>query len=251
LRWRDITPDRQSLLNTGGEFGLVVKKRKGKSSMKKTGAFFDFDKTLLMVESAKPGLKYLYKRKEVSSAYLLLVIIANFFYKYHLFSDEKMANLLLRLYQGKCLSDFQAGAAQFYIDHIRPLLAPNILSRLNVHKEKGHSLILVSASVRYYLEEVVQDLGFDHLLCTDLEESPDGLLTGRAKGPVCIDLQKKIQSEQLAKEQGIDLEASYAYGNHHSDIPLLEIVGHPFAVEPTRPLKKTAIKNNWPILRFI
>ncbi len=219
--------------------------------MQTTGAFFDFDKTLLMVESAKPGLRYLYERKEISSGFLLRVFIANFFYKYHLYSDENMANLLLKLYQGKRLSDFQAGAAQFYMDYIRPLLSPNILSKLNEHKKKNHCLILVSASVRYYLEAVVADLGFDHLLCTDLEESQDGLLTGRAKGPVCIDQQKRIQAKQLAAEHGIDLTKSYAYGNHHSDIPLLKAVGHPCAVEPTWPLKKMAIKNNWPILNFV
>lgn len=219
--------------------------------MKTTGAFFDFDKTLLMVESAKPGLRYLYERKEISSGYLLRVFIANIFYKFHLYSDENMANLLLRLYQGKRLSDFQAGAAQFYMDYIQPLLSPNILSKLNEHKKKGHCLILVSASVRYYLEAVVADLGFDHLLCTDLEESQEGLLTGRSKGPVCIDQQKRIQAQQLAAEHGIDLKKSYAYGNHQSDIPLLEIVGHPHAVEPTWPLKKIAIKNNWPILNFV
>jgi HAD superfamily hydrolase (TIGR01490 family) len=219
--------------------------------MKTTGAFFDFDKTLLMVESAKPGLRYLYERKEISSGYLMRVFITNIFYKFHLYSDENMANLLLRLYQGKRLSDFQAGAAQFYKDYIRPLLSPNILSKLNEHKKKGHCLILVSASVRYYLEAVVSDLGFDHLLCTDLEESQEGLLTGKSKGPVCIDQQKRIQAQQLAEEHDIDLRNSYAYGNHHSDIPLLEIVGHPYAVEPTWPLKKIAIKNNWPILSFV
>lgn len=219
--------------------------------MKKTGAFFDFDKTLLMVESAKPGLRYLYERKEISSSYLLRVIIVNFFYKYHLYSDENMANLLLKLYRGKRLSDFQAGAPEFYKEYIRPLLSPNIVSKFYAHKQQGHTLVLVSASVRYYLEEVVEDLGFDHLLCTDLEESKEGILTGRAKGPVCIDRQKRIQAELLSAEHDIDLKRSYAYGNHHSDIPLLEIVGHPHAVEPTWPLKKTAMKNNWPILNFV
>ena len=219
--------------------------------MRTTAAFFDFDKTLLMVESAKPGLRYLYEKKEVTTGYLLRVIITNFFYRYHLYSDKRMANLLLKLYKGKRLADFQDGAPHFYREYIRPLLAPNIMARLNDHREKGHTLILISASVRYFLEEVTVDLGIDHLLCTDLEESTDGLLTGKSKGPICIDRQKKIQAEQLAHEQGIDLAKSYAYGNHQSDIPLLELVGHPFAVEPTLPLKKKALQNNWPILRFM
>ena len=55
--------------------------------MKAVAAFFDFDKTLLMVESAKPGLRYLYEKKEISAGYLLRVIISNFFYRYHLYSE--------------------------------------------------------------------------------------------------------------------------------------------------------------------
>jgi HAD superfamily hydrolase (TIGR01490 family) len=219
--------------------------------MKAAAAFFDFDKTLLMVESAKPGLRYLYEKKEITTGYLLLVIFANFFYRYHLYSDQRMARLLLQLYKGKRLTDLQDGAPHFYREYIRPLLSPNIMSRLNEHREKGHMLVLISASVRYLLEAVNADLGFDHLLCTDLEESEDGLLTGKAKGPICIDRQKRIQAEQLAGEQGIDLDKSYAYGNHQSDIPLLELVGHPHAVEPTLPLKKKALQNGWPILRFL
>jgi phosphoserine phosphatase len=97
---------------------------------------------------------------------------------------------------------------------------------------------------------VVEDIGFDHLLCTDLEIGEDGLLTGRALGPLCIDRTKRTLAIQLAKSHNIDLLRSYAYGNHQSDIPLLELVGNPFAVEPTRPLRKVAMQRNWPILGF-
>jgi phosphoserine phosphatase len=102
----------------------------------------------------------------------------------------------------------------------------------------------------YLLEPVAEDLGFHHLLCTDLEIGPDGLLTGRAKGPLCLDSTKRVLAEKLAEEANIDLSSSYAYGNHQSDLPLLELVGHPYVVEPTGPLKNEAIKNEWPILTY-
>jgi phosphoserine phosphatase len=54
----------------------------------------------------------------------------------------------------------------------------------------------------------------------------------------------------LAGEADIDLSSSYAYGNHQSDLPLLELVGHPHGVEPTEPLKNIAMENAWPILKF-
>jgi hypothetical protein len=70
-------------------------------------------------------------------------------------------------------------------------------------------LVLISGSIRYLVEPVVADLGFHHLLCTDLEIGPDGLLTGKAKGPLCLDSTKRLLALKLAKEAQIDLASSY------------------------------------------
>jgi len=109
---------------------------------------------------------------------------------------------------------------------------------------------LISGSVRYLLEPVIKDLEFDYLLCTDLEVGPDGLMTGNPKGLVCVGHNKKKLTLKLAENIGLDLANSFAYGNHHSDLPLLEIVGHPHVVEPTQILKKVARQRSWPILTY-
>ena len=101
------------------------------------------------------------------------------------------------------------------------------------------------------LEPVAQDLGFEHLLCTDLEEGSNGLLTGRPKGPLCLDSTKRRLAAELSRSIGIDLGRSYAYGNHQADLKLLESVGFPQVVEPTRPLRKIALERNWPILAYL
>ena len=214
------------------------------------GAFFDFDNTLLQTESAKLGFKYLWERSMVSLSLLLKILATNFFYQRHLVSDEFIANIMLKFYRQKRLEDFVEGAPLFYENYLKPLLAPNILAKVKDHQRKGHVLILISGSPRYLLEPVVEDIGFDHLLCTDLEVGNDGLLTGRAKGPLCIDKTKRILALKLAQNHAIDLSRSYAYGNHQSDIPLLESVGYPFVVEPTAPLRKIALQRQWPMLGF-
>lgn len=214
------------------------------------GAFFDFDKTLLETESAKLGLKYLWDRRLLSMRFLVKVLVANIFYQRHLVSDEFVAKIILKLYRGRRLQEFAEGAPQFYQDSLKPMLAPNILAKVREHQREGRLLILISGSVRYMLNAVVADIGFDHLLCTDLEVGDDGLLTGRALGPLCIDRTKRTLAIQLAEAHNIDLLNSYAYGNHQSDIPLLELVGNPFVVEPTRPLRKVATQRNWPVLGF-
>ena len=214
------------------------------------GAFFDFDETLLDIESSRLGFRYLWERRLVSFGFILKVLTLNFFYKRHWLSDEKMAMMLIRFYRNRLLEDFQQGAAAFYQDHLKPHLAPNIHARVNEHRRQGHRLILISGSVRYMLEPVAEDLRFDHLLCTDLEIGDDGLLTGRAKGPICLNSNKRILAEMLARKVNIDLASSYAYGNHQSDLPLLELIGHPHVVEPTDPLKKVALAKKWPILTY-
>ena len=214
------------------------------------GAFFDFDKTLLETESAKLGIKYLWDRRLLSMRFLFKVLVANFFYQRHLVSDEFVARIILKLYRGRRLQEFAAGAPAFYREYLKPKLAPNILAKVREHQRQGHLLILISGSVRYMLNSVVEDIGFDHLLCTDLEVGDDGLLTGRAQGPLCIDRTKRTLAIELARTFNIDFSLSYAYGNHQSDIPLLELVGNPFVVEPTRPLLKVAKLRDWPVLGF-
>ena len=214
------------------------------------GAFFDFDQTLLDIESSRLGFRYLWERRLVSRIFVLKVLAVNVFYKRHWLSDEKMAKLLIRFYRNRQLGEFQQGAAAFYQDYLKPHLAPNIQARVDKHRRQRHRLILISGSVRYMLEPVAEDLGFDYLLCTDLEIGKDGLLTGRAKGPICLDGNKRILAESLARKVNLDLGSSYAYGNHQSDIPLLKLIGNPYAVEPTEPLRKVAQANNWPILTY-
>ena len=213
-------------------------------------AFFDFDETLLQVESGRLGIQWLRDRRLLPYGYIFKILLAHFFYEHRLLSDERMVRILLTFYKHKRLADFQKGSADFYDAYLKPHLAPAIVARVNAHKSKGHVLVLISGSVRYLLEPVAADLGFDHLLCTDLEVEPDGRLTGKAAGPVCVDQNKKMLMLKLAQKIGLDLKKSYAYGNHPSDLPLLESVGFPHAVAPNRILEKIARQRSWPILGY-
>ena len=216
----------------------------------KIGAFFDFDRTLIDMESGRIGFKYLYEIGEIPLVFLLKIFVTDLLYQRDFISDTRMASIMLKFYRRRNLQDFEDGAESFYKDYLKPHLAPAITAKLNEHQQAGHVTVLISASIRYLLAPVVEDLGFDYLLCTDLEVGTDGRLTGKANGPICIDKNKRIAAEKLSNRTGINLEQSYAYGNHHSDIPLLEAVGNPSAVEPTLPLRKHAEKRNWPILSF-
>ena len=217
---------------------------------KQIGAFFDFDETLLDTSSSSLGIKYLWERRLVSRTYILKAFVAGLLYRRHLITDEQTAKILLRLYRNRRLKEFTDGSDTFYREILKPRLAPNILAKVIKHRDQGHSLVLISGSIRYILEPVALDLGFEHLLCTDLEENADGFLTGKPRGPLCLDTTKRHLATELAGRTGIDLKRSYAYGNHQADLPLLESVGYPHAVEPTGPLRKIAVKRKWPVLTY-
>jgi HAD superfamily hydrolase (TIGR01490 family) len=219
-------------------------------SSRPIGAFFDFDKTLITVDSPRLGIRYLWDRGQISLLYVLKIMAANVFYQHNLISDESMARILISFYRNKPFAPFDAGSQDYYEQVIKPHLAPNIARRVMDHREKGHTLILISAGLRYLLKPVERDLGFHHLICTDLEVAPNGILTGRTIGPICSEDRKREFANKLADDLDMDLSASFAYGNHQSDIPLLELVGHAHAVEPTSKLRKTALEKGWPILTF-
>lgn len=214
------------------------------------GAFFDFDRTLIDVDSPSLGIRYLWEKGLISLPYIIKVMAFNVFYQRHLISDDLMARVLISFYRNKPFAPFDAGSEEYYEEVIKPHLALNIVECVKGHKDQGHMLVLISAGLRYLLKPVASDLGFDHLVCTDLEVRPDGILTGRTVGPICTDSHKRDLAKRLADATGMDLPASYAYGNHQADIPLLELVGHPHAVEPTEQLRKTAMERGWPILSF-
>jgi HAD superfamily hydrolase (TIGR01490 family) len=214
------------------------------------GAFFDFDKTLIDVESPKLGIRYMWERGQISLLFILKIMVANILFKRNLISDESMARVLISYYRNKKLEQFEAEAHDYYRNIIKPHLAPNIAKKVRDHKEQGHILILISAGIRYLLKPVVDDLGFDHLICTDLEIGRDGSLTGNPDGPICADNYKRVYASILASDLDLDLDLSYAYSDHHADIPLLDLVGYPNVVEPTDQLRKVAIERGWPILSF-
>ena len=213
-------------------------------------AFFDFDETIIDINSSKVGFKWLYENKMLSIWFILKVFITGFLYEFNLISEKRMADGMVIFYKGKKLSFFVEQAEEFYRNLLKPHLVQKILKKLEFHKKQDHIIIIVSGSIRYYLEPVAKDLGIDYLVCTDLEEGSDGLLTGKPKGEICLGKYKQKMTQDLVKELNINLEESFAYGNSQADIHLLKMVGHPIAVNPNIPLRKVAKQNNWQIINF-
>ena len=211
-------------------------------------AFFDFDETLLAVDSATIGFKVLKDQGYLSKMFILKLLLGVFLKKLGLVDEQYMARTFLSFYKGREFQLFVDSAQPFYDEHLAPNLSPEVLQKLRWHQDQGHQTVLVTGSIDYYLKPVMEALSINHLLCTHLEVDEHGILTGRPEGAVCVGEAKVTLANDLAKRHGIDFSKSYAYGNSENDIPILRRVAYPVIVNPTRGLAHVARQHNWPSL---
>ena len=116
-------------------------------------------------------------------------------------------------------------------------LRPDTVARLHQHRAAGHRVVLVSASPEVYLGPLGRHLQVDAVLCSALEESRDGRLTGRLAGPNCRGPEKVVRLEAwLTDEAATEAPYVYAYGDSAGDRELLARADVGILVKPRRPL---------------
>ena len=126
-------------------------------------------------------------------------------------------------------------------------LFPGAVEELREHRKAGHRIVLLSGALDFVLEPF-KDLA-DDVLSAKLEEE-DGVYTGELSGaPVAGEARARMLAS-FARKRGLDLSRSYAYADSISDLPMLEAVGNPVAVNPDGRLEKAAKERGWSIKRW-
>jgi HAD superfamily hydrolase (TIGR01490 family) len=133
---------------------------------------------------------------------------------------------------------------------VLPRIYPQMLALAHQHQDEGRRVYIVTAASKELAEMLAQVLALDGAIGSQFSEVRDGVYTGRPEGLFIYRTEKALAIEQLAAREGIDLEASYAYSDSESDLPMLGVVGHPVAVNPDRELARVARERGWEILRF-
>ena len=215
--------------------------------MARIAAFFDIDGTLLSVNSAPLYARHLRRHGRARRRDLLRTAFYLLQYRLNLLDIDRAMERASGMIAGQRESDVAAFCAEWYRDVVRAYLVPEICSMVERHRAAGHVLALLSSSTNYLAEPLARDLGIEHLLVTRLEVV-DGIFSGRAVRPVCYGAGKVHWARNFAEEQGIDLGASFFYTDSVTDLPVLEIVGHPRVVNPDRLLRRTARKRGWPFV---
>ncbi|HXH04193.1 MAG TPA: HAD family hydrolase [Candidatus Competibacteraceae bacterium] len=138
---------------------------------------------------------------------------------------------------------------RFVEERVLPALYPAALELLERHRMAGDTLLIMTATNRVITGPIARILAVEHLLATEPERR-GGRYTGRIAGIPCF-RQGKVQRLQLWLEaSGASLAGSHFYSDSHNDLPLLELVEHPVAVNPDPRLAAHARHRDWPVLRL-
>jgi HAD superfamily hydrolase (TIGR01490 family) len=133
---------------------------------------------------------------------------------------------------------------------ILPRIYPEMLAEVHRHQDEGRATFIVSAAGNEMVAQLAHVLGMEGGIGTSYEVGPDGLYTGRLNGPFVYGEGKVEAMRRFADDHDIDLEASYAYSDSASDMPMLRAVGNPVVVNPDDPLAEVAKAEGWRVLRF-
>ena len=216
----------------------------------RSAAFFDLDGTLIYGDTQAMEAARLFKRNRTSPRYvwaILRTLAAIRLCRAGRISLARQNEIYLTSYRGFTRDELTAQARVLFETVVRKRFLSMSVETLDAHRRQGDLIVLVSATTRHLLDPFDAVLKPDFVFCTDLEFDARGRATGRAVDGICAEEKKAGIVRSFAREKGIDLAASHAYSDHHSDIPFLSCTGHAHAVNPTAGLARHARKMGWDI----
>jgi HAD superfamily hydrolase (TIGR01490 family) len=222
-----------------------------KASSPRTAAFFDLDKTVIAKSSALTFSKSFYHGGLISRGAALRAAYTQFVYLMggadH-DQTEHMREYLSALCRGWNVQQVQEIVAETLHDLIDPIIYDEAASLIEEHHRAGRDVVIVSTSSAEVVEPIGELLGADRVVATRMVVE-DGRFTGEV-AYYCYGPTKAEAVAGLAESEGYDLARCYAYSDSVTDIPMLESVGHPRAVNPDRALRREAVARGWPVLAF-
>ena len=209
-------------------------------------ALFDFDGTIIRVDTTVSMLRFLVRHFPAALKDLAPLAVTWPAFLCGAASRESLKAIAVRSLRNIPRQSREGFFRDFHDRCLLPRYLPGAIERIHRHREQGHTLVLVSASIDLYLRHTARHLGFDHLVCTRASLEPDP----RLLSPNCHGNEKvrRLSGEEFFRHT--IWKDSWAYGDDVSDVPMLEVSGHPVAVNPRRRLKRHATRAGWEILEW-
>jgi HAD superfamily hydrolase (TIGR01490 family) len=214
-------------------------------------AFFDLDRTVISRSSSLALTRPMYRAGLVSRSALLRGALAQLVYLL-LGADEKRMDRLkegmLALTKGWDRHQVEQIVREALAELIDPYIYLEALDLMELHRALGRRVFIVSSAPEEVVRPLAERLGDVEVLATRAR-TVDGRYTGELEF-YCYGEAKAEAIRALAAERGIDLSSSYAYSDSITDLPMLEAVGHPVAVNPDRELRREAERRGWQVRDF-
>ncbi|MBT2571177.1 HAD-IB family hydrolase [Planococcus sp. ISL-110] len=216
-------------------------------------AIFDFDGTLYSKETFQLMMDHLKNHPEHSRRYRQFyraIIPLYVGHKLKIYPERKMRERSVQAYLSALETFTQIELERYFgeiADRMHDDMNPNVVERLKNHVANNDYVMLVSGAFTPLLHAVTKQFPFKTIIGTEILYK-NNILDHRTsishiQGPLKI-----IKIKEALEGQDIDWANSYAYGDSHSDLPVLELVGHPVAVQPDPRLRNVATKRNWEII---
>ena len=219
--------------------------------MAAAAAFFDLDRTLIRRSSALALAGSFQERGLIGRTQLAKAAAWQILFAARGAGAEtvrKAAEDGLMLLKDLEVEELRALVSAAMEPALKPLVFREPLDLVARHRERGERVYIVSAALQEIVDALADELGFDGAVGS-LCEVTDGRYTGRSLR-ACHGPGKADAVRELAAAEDIDLDRSTAYSDSHTDLPFLEAVGNPVAVNPDRELRRIARERGWPMLSF-
>jgi len=215
-------------------------------------AFFDLDKTVIARASVVAFGGPLRRRGLVNRRTVARAMLGQLLFLWFGADENKMQKIresMLEVAAGWDRDEVRSIVEETLTDVIEPLIYSEAQSLIAAHRAKGDRIYLVSSAPTEIVEPLATMLGVDGAIASRAQVDDDGRYTGK------IDFYAQGEGKAeairaLAASHHIDLDESSAYSDSATDIPMLECVGHAFAVNPDRALAEVAKERGWEILEF-
>lgn len=217
----------------------------------RTAAFFDLDKTVIAKSSSLAFSRPFQAGGLISRRAVLRSAYAQFVYLVGGADHDQMEKLrqfMSQLVAGWDVATVQEIVADTLHRIVDPLVYDEAVSLIEEHHAAGRDVVIVSSSGSEVVEPIGEMLGADRVIATRLEVA-EGRYTGEIAYYAYAE-EKARAIRELAEEVGYDLGHCYAYSDSVTDVPMLQEVGHPHAVNPDRELRRLAATRSWPVLVF-
>lgn len=137
----------------------------------------------------------------------------------------------------------------FMASDILPMITDEALALVDKHRQQGDTLMIITATNSFVTAPIAGAFGINNLLATEPEQI-NGRYTGKVSGTPCFQQGKVERLQAWLDEHNETLEGSWFYSDSHNDLPLLNRVDHPVAVNPDEILKAHADKAGWPVMQL-